>query len=65
MIWFKTCSRCEHGDMILERDMDGESKYCMQCGHREYLAPVRVVGRSAPARSIDPIPTQELQQISA
>ena len=34
--------------MMLEQDVDGESKVCLQCGYREYLGHEKVVRRSVP-----------------
>ena len=33
MIWFKSCPRCQTGDMIQERDAYGGYVQCLQCGY--------------------------------
>ena len=35
MIWYKSCPRCEKGDMILDED---NYKNCLQCGYVQYSA---------------------------
>ena len=32
-MWFKSCPRCNNGDMYLDEDND---RHCMQCGFKEY-----------------------------
>ncbi len=33
MIWYKSCPRCELGDMIPDQDGD---KLCLHCGYVDY-----------------------------
>ena len=33
MLWLKSCTRCQTGDLYMDED---DSKHCMQCGHIEY-----------------------------
>ena len=54
MMWFKACPRCKRGDMTLDRDVDGESRICVQCGYREELTPANAVGRSVPLEVLNP-----------
>jgi len=37
MIWMKQCPRC-HGDLVEQRDTDGVTVSCLQCG-RSLSAP--------------------------
>ena len=32
MMWFKSCPRCETGDLVLERDSYGWAFQCLHCG---------------------------------
>ena len=32
MMWFKSCPRCETGDVILQRDVYGWAFQCLHCG---------------------------------
>ena len=32
MMWFKSCPRCERGDVIFEENRDGGRMRCAQCG---------------------------------
>ena len=33
MIWFKSCPRCETGDIVREQDQYGLYTRCLQCGY--------------------------------
>ena len=33
MIKFKSCSKCDHGDLLLSQDIYGWYLKCLQCGH--------------------------------
>jgi uncharacterized protein (DUF983 family) len=41
MIWFKTCPRCETGDMTLGSDYYGWRAECLQCGFMKDFADER------------------------
>ena len=32
MMWFKSCPRCERGDVIFEEEREGCRVKCVQCG---------------------------------
>ena len=32
MMWFKSCPRCERGDVLFEEERDGCRVRCAQCG---------------------------------
>ena len=36
MLWSKSCYKC-NGDLFLEKDVDGWSIACLQCGARAYV----------------------------
>ena len=40
MMWFKSCTRCQTGDMTLDEDGD---KLCLQCGYTQRLATAPMV----------------------
>jgi len=61
MVRFKACPRC-HGDLILERELDGTHWSCLQCGgeypvryERPALAPSSV---TQPTRASGPTPAR-------
>jgi hypothetical protein len=33
MLWFKSCPRCETGDVVLQRDEYGLAFKCLHCGY--------------------------------
>ena len=33
MVWFKSCPRCDRGDIMFEQDRDGCRVKCVQCGY--------------------------------
>ena len=53
-MFFKSCPRCETGDVILERDFYGRHLDCLQCGymkdidrdHEAYATIAELQGRS-------------------
>ncbi len=48
MIWFKSCPRCNQGDLVFNDDVYGAYKQCLQCGHMVDLVPASASG-SRPA----------------
>ena len=32
MMWFKSCPRCDRGDMLFEEEREGCRVKCVQCG---------------------------------
>ncbi|MFQ5875531.1 MAG: hypothetical protein ACE5JL_17280 [Dehalococcoidia bacterium] len=48
MLWLKGCPRCGRGDMLLDRDIWGWYRQCLQCAYLEDLPPYRI----RPARSV-------------
>lgn len=38
MIWFKSCPRCDTGDVVLERDEYGWALQCLHCGYMKDVA---------------------------
>ena len=45
MVWYKSCPKCGRGDLMLERDIYGWFRQCVQCG---YLEDLRVAEKPAP-----------------
>lgn len=37
MIWYKSCPKCGRGDLLLERDLVGYYRQCLQCGYMQDL----------------------------
>lgn len=37
MYWLKECPRCKVGDIVLDKDMYGWYRSCVQCGFHEDL----------------------------
>ena len=37
MIWFKSCARCQQGDVVEGKDMWGSYTICLQCGYLKDL----------------------------
>lgn len=37
MIWYKSCPKCGKGDLLLERDLVGYFRQCLQCGYMQDL----------------------------
>ena len=35
MVWFKSCPRCDKGDIMFEQDTDGCRIKCVQCGYSQ------------------------------
>jgi hypothetical protein len=35
MVWYKSCPRCEVGDMVPDQEGD---RLCLQCGYMDYSA---------------------------
>ena len=33
MLWFKSCPKCERGDVVLQKDFYGPHFLCLQCGY--------------------------------
>ena len=50
MLMLKACPRCR-GDLYIDRDIYGQYKQCIQCGHMEDLAPATRASSQAPVRS--------------
>ena len=46
MVWYKSCPKCGKGDLMLERDIYGWFRQCVQCG---YLKDLQVAKKPAPA----------------
>ncbi|MFQ5874368.1 MAG: hypothetical protein ACE5JL_11280 [Dehalococcoidia bacterium] len=47
MYWLKGCPRCGRGDMVLDRDLWGWYRQCLQCSFLEDLPSYRLEsGRS-------------------
>jgi len=40
----KACPRC-HGDVYIDKDMDGWYEQCLQCSHRQQLKDIFEFGR--------------------
>ncbi len=38
MVWFKSCPRCDKGDITFEQDRDGCRVKCVQCGYSKDTA---------------------------
>lgn len=36
-MWFKSCPRCQMGDVVLDRDIHGRYILCLQCGYMKDL----------------------------
>ena len=49
MIWFKSCPRCQTGDLMLAHDSDGAALRCFQCGYMKYVGRL-VAERIRPSR---------------
>ncbi len=35
MVWFKSCPKCDNGDIMFEQDRDGCRVKCVQCGYSQ------------------------------
>ena len=52
MIWFKSCPRCQRGDVILDRDIYSWYVQCLQCGYMKDLEnsrPIKVTNGWRPS----------------
>lgn len=56
MIWAKSCPKCGKGDLMLERDLYGWYRQCVQCGYLQDMAGESQEKKAKPARS--PVPTE-------
>lgn len=43
MLWLKECPKCENGDLVMDRDLYGFYRSCVQCGYYEELPSDRVL----------------------
>ena len=47
MVWFKSCPKCQTGDLLLARDRYGTHVHCVQCGYTKEVDALHLIGVAA------------------
>ncbi len=55
MIWYKSCPKCGKGDLMLERDLVGFYRQCLQCGYMQDLAMEQTTNASTVLVNVKPL----------
>ncbi len=55
MIWYKSCPKCHRGDLMLERDLVGYYRQCLQCGYMQDVVKQQTAKATPVLLSIKPV----------